>query len=97
MFPVTFITIEKAKFPLGQVVITATAAALLDSPAVTESLRRHANGDWGDICPEDAALNDLALKDGSRLLSVYGNGDRRFWIITEADRSATTVLLPSDY
>lgn len=97
MFPVTFIAVEKAKFPLGQVVITATAAGILDTPAVTEGLRRHAKGDWGDICPEDATLNDLALKDGSRVMSVYGNGERRFWVITEADRSSTTVLMPSDY
>lgn len=97
MFPVTLIAIDKPKFPLGQAVITATAAGILDSVAVTEGLRRHAKGDWGDICPEDAALNELALKDGSRLMSVYGNGDRRFWIITEADRSSTTVLLPGDY
>jgi hypothetical protein len=96
-YPVNFIAIDKAKFPLGQVVITATAAGTLDTPAVTEGLKRHARGDWGDICPEDAALNELALKDGSRLMSVFGNGDRRFWILTEADRSSTTVLMPSDY
>jgi hypothetical protein len=47
--------------------------------------------------PEDASRNEAALKDGARLMSVYGTGERRFWIITEADRSATTVLMPSDY
>lgn len=97
MHIVNITAIEKAKFQLGQVVITTNAAGVLDTPAVSEGLRRHASGDWGDICPEDAALNDLALKDGSRLMSVYGNGDRRFWVITEADRSMTTVLMPSDY
>jgi hypothetical protein len=85
------------KFPLGQIVITSNAAAILDSVAVTEGLRRHAAGDWGDVCPEDASLNDEALKAGDRLLSVYGNGERRFWIITESDRSVTTVLMPEDY
>ena len=97
MHIVNITAIEKAKFLLGQVVITTNATYVLDSPAVSEGLRRHANGDWGDICPEDAALNDLALKDGSRLMSVYGTGERKFWIITEADRSSTTVLMPSDY
>jgi hypothetical protein len=50
--------IEKAKFPLGQVVITATAAGILDTPAVSDGLRRHATGDWGDICPEDASRTE---------------------------------------
>jgi hypothetical protein len=85
------------KFPLGQVVITANAAQRLDTVPVHEALRRHAAGDWGDICPEDAGENELSLKQGRRLLSVYGTGERRFWIITEADRSATTVLMPEDY
>jgi hypothetical protein len=69
----------------------------LDAIAVHDGLKRHASGDWGDICPEDRGLNELALKDGSRLLSVYGTGERKFWIITEADRSVTTVLMPEDY
>ncbi len=87
----------KPKFPLGEVVITANAAQHLDMIAVHEALRRHAAGDWGDICPEDASENELSLKEGFRLFSVYGTGARRFWIITEADRSVTTVLLPEDY
>lgn len=85
------------KFPLGRMLITANASGRLDAVAVHEALRRHASGDWGDICPEDAGLNDQALKDGDRLLSVYGTGERRFWIITESDRSVTTVLMPEDY
>lgn len=97
MYPVSFLTVAKAKFALGQVVITTNAAGLLDTAAVHEALRRHVQGDWGDICPEDATLNDLALKSGDRVMSVYGNGPRRFWVITEADRSVTTVLMPSDY
>jgi hypothetical protein len=61
------------------------------------ALRRHACGDWGDLCPEDTLANEEALRDGDRLLSAYGQGELRFWIITEADRSVTTVLLPEDY
>lgn len=97
MHIVNITAIEKTKFPLGQVFITTNAAGVLDSPAVSEGLRRHASGDWGDICPEDATLNDIALKEGGRVMSVYGHGERRFWVITEADRSVTTVLMPSDY
>ena len=87
----------QSKFPLGEVVITANAAQQLDEIAVHEALRRHAAGDWGEICPEDACENDLSLKEGFRLLSAYGTGERRFWVITEADRSATTILMPEDY
>ncbi len=86
-----------ARFPLGRLVITATAAARLTGDEVADAIVRHARGDWGDLSRADAAENDLALRDGSRLLSAYGRGDRRFWIITEADRSITTVLLPDDY
>jgi hypothetical protein len=86
-----------SKFPLGQVVITANAQSTIHPDDVLRALTRHANGDWGDLDPNDASLNELALKAGDRLLSAYGNGERKFWIITEADRSVTTVLLPSDY
>ncbi|APW58631.1 hypothetical protein [Paludisphaera borealis] len=89
--------LNASKFPLGQLVITANAAGRLDTVAVHEALRRHASGDWGDVCPEDASENELSLKEGFRLLSIYGTGERRFWIITEADRSVTTVLMPEDY
>jgi hypothetical protein len=87
----------RPKFPLGQVVITANAAQHLDILAVREALYRHASGDWGNVCPDDACENELSLKEGFRLLSAYGTGDGKFWIITEADRSVTTVLLPDDY
>src|SRR3954469_13998066 len=94
--PIT-VTIQKPKFPLGRIVITSNAAGRLDTIAVNEGLRRHASGDWGDLCPEDAALNDQALIHGGRLVSAYGTGENRFWVITEADFSATTVLMPEDY
>ena len=91
------IAIARPKFPLGQIVITANAQSILEPADVQQGLSRHARGDWGDICPEDRKLNELSLKDGSRLLSVYRSGANRFWIITEADRSMTTVLMPEDY
>jgi len=91
------ITISQPKFPLGQVVITPNAAQHLDTIAVHEALRRHAAGDWGDICPEDACENEHSLKEGFRLHSAYGTGERRFWLITEDDRSVTTILMPEDY
>jgi hypothetical protein len=87
----------QSRFPLGQVVITRAALDTISPDDVSRALARHAQGDWGDLDPEDASLNELALKAGDRLLSAYGNGPKRFWIITEADRSVTTVLLPTDY
>jgi hypothetical protein len=85
------------RVPLGELVITANASVRLSTEEVLAALRRHASGDWGNLCPEDAMANDDALHQGGRLLSAYGEGDFRFWIITEADRSATTILLPEDY
>ena len=95
--PTLVIALSKPRFPIGQVVITANAEARLNPINVEQGLSRHARGDWGDICPEDASLNEDALKEGDRLVSVYGEGDRKFWIITECDRSVTTVLMPEDY
>ena len=85
------------RFPLGQLVITAASAGRLTSGEVAAGIARHARSDWGDVGLEDAAAIERSLREGRRLLSAYGRGDRRFWIITEADRSVTTVLLPSDY
>ncbi len=93
----TVSTVKPAKFPLGQVVITANAKAELGDAAVHHALSRHAAGDWGDVCPADAKENELSLKEGFRLFSVYHDNDKRFWIITECDRSVTTILLPEDY
>jgi hypothetical protein len=91
------IALSTPKFPLGEIVITANVQATLDAENVQQGLLRHARGDWGDLCPEDAHSNANALKHGGRLMSVYGEGETRFWIITEWDRSVTTVLLPMDY
>jgi len=86
------------RFRLGQTVITPNALDHLHPEDVRESLRRHALCDWGDCCPEDAAENDLSLREGFRLLSVYHDRKgEKFWIITEGDRSVTTVLLPEDH
>ena len=85
-------------FPLGQTVITRNALDQLHPEDVYLSLRRHARRDWGDCCREDARANNEALLEGSRLLSVYRDRNGvKFWIITESDRSATTILLPEDY
>jgi hypothetical protein len=89
--------IVAGRFPLGQLLITRAAAGQLAPEEIADGIARHARGDWGDISAEDAAQNELSLREGFRLLSAYGQGDRRFWIITEADRSVTTVLLAEDY
>ena len=87
-----------SEFPLGQTVITSNAQGQLDPEDVLTALRRHAAGDWGDVDEHDRKENELSLKEGFRLLSVYSDRhDTKFWIITEADRSVTTVLLPEDY
>ena len=87
-----------AKFQIGQVVITPAALQAVHTEDVVTAMRRHVTGDWGELDEHDRAENELSLKEGFRLLSAYtaGNGTK-FWIITEADRSVTTVLLPSDY
>ena len=90
--------VRKRTFSLGRVVGTPNALARLTSDDVLNALNRHSAGDWGDVCPEDRQANERALVEGTRLLSVYhGISGVKFWIITEADRSATTVLLPEDY
>jgi len=85
------------RFPLGQVVATPGALELTGF-AVRTALARHKAGDWGDLDHEDKQANEDAIKHGSRILSSYKDVDgTKFWIITEADRSSTTVLLPDEY
>ncbi len=87
-----------AKFPLGRIVATPNALNSVPNDEILCAVLRHHCGDWGEVCPEDHAANELALVEGSRLLSVYHTPSGvKFWIITEADRSATTVLMPEDY
>jgi hypothetical protein len=62
-----------------------------------ECLQRHRRGDWGSVCDEDKQTNDQALKAGERLLSAYTITGKKIWIITEWDRSVTTVLFPEEY
>lgn len=86
------------KFELGQVLITPGAHDDLDLKDVCSALVRHAGGDFGDVNEEDWAQNVTALETGDRILSSYRDSNGvKFWIITEWDRSATTVLLPSEY
>jgi len=91
------------KIPLGQLVMTRgvndrVADDTEFAKFVTESLGRHAKGDWGDLCQEDKKENDFSLKKGFRLLSAYErDGLPKIWIITEADKSVTTVLFPDEY
>lgn len=90
------------KFPLGQVVGTPPALALLEELGLSPLplLDRHLAGDWGDLDSDDAKMNDDALESGEdRLFSSYLVGDppQKVWVITEWDRSSTCVLLPSDY
>ena len=87
-------------FPAGQIVATPGALALLEQAnrSPFEFLSRHLRGDWGDLCQDDETENELSLKQGFRLLSSYRVSEAQtLWIITEADRSATTLLLPDEY
>jgi hypothetical protein len=85
-------------FLLGRVVTTPGAYESIPLFEMLAALDRHQQGDWGDLCEEDKAENELSLKEGFRLLSRYFSKDGvRFWIITEADRSVTTILLPAEY
>ncbi len=95
---VSFTKFEGNKFPLGRTVITQAALATLAHEDVLAALGRHAAGDWGELDEEDRQANERALIEGTRLVSVYRSGaDERFYVITEWDRSSTTVLLPEDY
>ena len=91
---------KKRLFPLGQVVATPGALEALEEAGqdAAEFLSRHVSGDWGEVPAEDARENDLSVKQGFRILSAYSlTTDVKIWVITEADRSATTLLLPSEY
>ena len=90
------------KFQLGQICWTRgvnekIAESLTFGKFVFDSLRRHRQGDWGELGEADKQENEFSLEKGFRLLSAYSNRDGKIWIITEADRSATTVLFPEEY
>ena len=89
----------RAPLSLGRVVATPGALKLLTEAREHpfDLLARHATGDWGDLCAFDRRQNEIALRDGYRILSSYNAPAGRIWIITEADRSVTTILLPEEY
>lgn len=86
------------KFPLGHLTATPGALAKIALSELQAALNRHSNGDWGDLDEHDRRVNESALAHGGRLFSQYDSQDKtRFWIITECDRSVTTILLPEEY
>jgi hypothetical protein len=86
------------KFMFGRTVATPNALNQIPNDEILSALDRHVRGDWGTLDPEDRRANDRALAEGNRLLSAYDSKQGiRFWIITEWDRSVTTILLPEDY
>ena len=112
--PVITIMTNAARFELGQVVATPAAIQLMKETGYSAAMliARHLNGDFGDICAEDAAENEISIKHGFRIMSVYRlvppetlkttTAAKKIdlptiWLITEADRSSTCLLLPSDY
>ena len=87
-----------SRFQLGRIVITNNALSSLTPEDVFGAIARHMAGDWGECAPADWTENERSLGLGLRLFSVYRSKKGvKFWVITEADRSATTVLLPEDY
>ena len=86
-------------FTAGAIYVTVGVIESINNEThrVIPLIRRHLNQDWGDVCEEDKQSNNQALINGGRLLSSYKLGEETIWIITEADRSATTILLPSEY
>ena len=87
------------KFSLGNVVATPGALRLLEEHCISPItlLRRHVGGDWGVVDKDDWKENDLSVERGYRILSSYRVGSETCWVITEADRSSTTLLLPKEY
>lgn len=89
-----------ARFGLGVLVATPGALAALRESGQTPAdfLKRHARGDWGDVDGHDHKQNEIALRDGGRLLSCYSTRKGvTVWVVTEADRSSTCLLLPGEY
>lgn len=87
-----------ARFRLGRIVSTPNALEQLTRDDILLGIQRHQAGDWGDVSQDDREANDQALRDGTRLCSVYHSATGiKFWIITEANRHHTMVLLPRDY
>jgi len=97
---------HEPRFELGRIVATPAALEACSNVLMQKCLARHLTGDWGCICEDDKQANEEALREGTRILSAYpidpakpseGFGENTLWIITEADRSVTTFLLPEEY
>jgi hypothetical protein len=89
---------KEVSFELGRVVSTPGALAECSPEVLIDALQLHCRGDWGDVSAHDSAANDSAIEDGERIMSAYQiTPTCRLWIITEADRSVTTFLLPDEY
>jgi hypothetical protein len=91
---------DSPRFPLGKVVATPGALRALEDArqGPLELVRRHVRGDWGEVCAEDARENNLSVDRGFRILSAYTlSTGVKVWVITEADRSSTSILLPEEY
>lgn len=87
---------------LGQIVMTDGVASWIENNGININeivavLKRHKNEDWGDLCDEDRESNDISVKNNQRVLSCYQIKGEKIWVITEWDRSKTTVLFPSEY
>ncbi len=88
----------RIRFQPGTIVATVGAIEIATNEQIHELITRHLHGDWGDVEPDSVEANEQALKDGLRILSSYKlPNERVLWVLTEADRSATTVLTPEEY
>ena len=93
-------TTQKTLFPIGNVVATPGALKALGESGEMPGkfIKRHQSGDWGDVCADDRQENNLSVEKGFRILSSYQTSNGiKLWVITEADRSVTTLLLPDEY
>ena len=91
-------TIPVAVFRLGRIVATPNALESLTQEDILTAIQRHQAGDWGNLTEDNRTVNDRALAEGGRILSAYqATNGTKFWLITEAGRSTTTILLPEDY
>ena len=92
------LSVPPQRFNLGQMVITANAQAVLEPDEVSQALFRHSRGDWGNVCAEDAQVNERGVHDKGMILSSYESAKAvKFWVITDPGHKVTTVLLPEDY
>jgi len=92
------IFLEQQKFLLGKIVATPAALQSLSVEDICRAIDRHVCGEWGMVSEADRAENEFALRHGLRVMSVFeSKGGVRFWVLSEADRSVTTLLLPGDY